>query len=116
MVMPEIKAKDIVRGTIKAVDRSLLAGQRMRDAYVQAKDRAEHSVYSSEGSGEEYASDRLEESAETIAREVAHQMDMVGHKVLHHKKQSRQSAAQSTAGSLQVSPGNGNPTNAQQPH
>lgn len=116
MVMPEIKTKDIVRGTIKAVDRSLLAGQRMRDAYVQAKDRAEHSVYSSEGSGEEYASDRLEESAETIAREVAHQMDMVGHKVLHHKKQSRQSAAQSTAGSLQVSPGNGNPTNAQQPH
>lgn len=116
MVMPEIKTKDIVRGTIKAVDRSLLAGQRMRDAYVQAKDRAEHSVYSSEGSGEEYASDRLEESAETIAQEVAHQMDMVGHKVLHHKKQSRQSVAQSTAGSLQVSPGNGNPTNAQQPH
>lgn len=67
MVMPEIKTKDIVRGTIKAVDRSLLAGQRMRDAYVQAKDRAEYSVYSSEGSGEEYASDRLEESAETIA-------------------------------------------------
>ena len=34
MVMPEIKTKDVVRGTIKAVDRSLLAGQRMRDAYV----------------------------------------------------------------------------------
>ena len=95
--MPEIKTKDIVRGTIKAVDRSLLAGQRMRDAYVQAKDRAEHSVYSSEGSGEEYASDRLEESAETIAREVAHQMDMVGHKVLHHKKQSRQHSLQRAA-------------------
>jgi len=84
--MPDIKTRDVVSGTIKAVDRGALAGQRMKNAYVQAKDKAEHSVYSSDGSGEEYASDRLEESAETIAREVAHQMDMVGHKVLHHKK------------------------------
>ena len=113
--MPDIKSRDVVSGTIKAVDRSALAGQRMKDAYVQAKDKAEHSVYSSESS-EEYASNRMEESAETIARESVHQIDVLGHKVLRHKKQPRQSAAESPADSPQASADNGNPTNAQQPH
>ena len=44
--MPDIKTRDVVSGTIKTLDRSTLAGQRMKDAYVQAKDKAEHSVYS----------------------------------------------------------------------
>lgn len=35
--MPDIKTREVVSGTIKAVDRSTLAGQRMKDAYVQAK-------------------------------------------------------------------------------
>ena len=52
--MPDIKTRDVVSGNIKAVDRSALAGQRMKDAYVQAKDKAEHSVYSSESNSEEF--------------------------------------------------------------
>ena len=42
--MPDIKTRDVLSSTIKTIDRSALAGQRMKDAYVQAKDKAEHSV------------------------------------------------------------------------
>ena len=35
--MPDIKTREVVSGTIKALDRSTLAGQRMKDAYVQTK-------------------------------------------------------------------------------
>lgn len=51
--MPDIKTKDVVLGTIKTIDRSALAGQRMKDAYVQARNKAEHSVSSSESNSEE---------------------------------------------------------------
>ena len=81
--MPDIKTRDVVSGTIKAVDRSALAGQRMKDAYVQAKDKAEHSVYSSESTSEEYASERIMDGASTVAREAVHQVDVQGQKVIH---------------------------------
>lgn len=80
--MPDIKTRDVVAGTIKAVDRSALAGQRMKDAYVQAKDKAEHSVYPSENSSEEYAADRITDGVSTVAREAIHQVDAQGHRVI----------------------------------
>ena len=79
--MPDIKTRDVVSGTIKAVDRSTLAGQRMKDAYVQAKDKAEHSVYSSESTSEEYASDRITDGVSAAAREAVHQVDVQGHRI-----------------------------------
>lgn len=81
--MPDIKTREVVSGTIKAVDRSTLAGQRMKDAYVQAKDKAEHSVYSSESNSEEYASERIADGASTVAREAIHQVDVQGHRIIH---------------------------------
>ena len=57
--MPDIKTRDVVSGTIKAVDRSAMAGQRIKDIYVKAKDVAEHSVSSSECNSEEYAADNV---------------------------------------------------------
>lgn len=41
--MPDIKSRDVVQGTIKTVDRGVIVGQRMKDAYVQAKNAAEES-------------------------------------------------------------------------
>ena len=139
--MPDIKTRDVVSGTIKAVDRSTLAGQRMKDAYVQAKDKAEHSVYSSEGNSEEYASDRITDGASTAAREAVHQVDVQGHRIIHgaqrkstqwqENPQPQQSPPQSTSGSPQSSPntpastspqtaqntlGTKNIPNTQQPH
>ena len=139
--MPDIKTRDVVSGTIKTIDRSALAGQRMKDAYVQAKDKAEHSVYSSESTSEEYASERIMDGASTVAREAVHQVDVQGHRIIQgaqrkftqrqENPQHQQSPPQSTLGSpqsspntpasispqqVQNSPGTENIHHAQQPH
>ena len=136
--MPDIKTRDVVSGTIKTIDRSALAGQRMKDAYVQAKDKAEHSVYSSESNSEEYASERITDSSATVSREAVHQLDVQGQRIIQgtqkklaENRQTQQSTPQSTQGSLQPSPntsvstssqqvrntsGTENIPNAQQPH
>lgn len=112
--MPDIKTRDVVSGTIKAVDRSALAGQRMKDAYVQAKDKAEHSVYSSESNSEEYVANQMEDGVSTVAREAVHQVDVQGHKIIRgaqgkysqrqENRQLRQSPPQSASSSPQSSP------------
>lgn len=112
--MPDIKTRDVVSGTIKTLDRSTLAGQRMKDAYVQAKDKAEHSVYSSARSSEEYASDRITDGVSTVAREAIHQVDVQGHRIIQgaqrkftqwqENPQPQQSPPQSASSSPQSSP------------
>lgn len=85
--MPDIKTRDVVSGTIKAVDRSAMAGQRMKDVYVKAKDKTEHSVYSSESNSEEYAADRITDSASDVAREAVHQIDVQGQRIIQGVRQ-----------------------------
>lgn len=117
--MPEIKTRDVVSGTIKTIDRSAIAGQRMKEAYVQAKDKAEHSVSSSEDN--EYASDQMENSTAAVIQEGIHQLDVVGHQTVQgvhhfaHTKEEQQipnSAPQSPTNN-QVQPA---APNTQQPH
>ena len=105
--MPDIKTKDVVLGTIKTVDRSALAGQRMKDVYVHARNKAEQSVSSSESNSEEYAADRISEATADVAREAVHQADTLGQRIVHHavsKPQTPPLQAESFA------------QNAQQPH
>ncbi len=80
--MPDIKTRDVVDGAIKTVDRTALMGQRMKDAYVQTKRKAEHSVSSPQGSTEEYAADQITDTAETVAQEAVHQVDVQGRKIV----------------------------------
>ena len=77
--MPEIKTRDVVSSTIKTIDRSAIAVQRMKDAYVQAKNQAEHSVSSTEDN--EYAFDQMENGTAAVIREGIHQVDVVGHQI-----------------------------------
>lgn len=105
--MPDIKTKDVVLGTIKTVDRSALAGQRMKDAYVHAKNKAEHSVSSSESNSEEYAADRMNEAAIEVAREAVHQVDTLGQRIIHKPVPKPQTAPIQAESFSQ---------NAQQPH
>ena len=107
--MPDIKTRDVVAGTIKTVDRSALAGQRMKAAYIQTKKRAEHSVYSSESNTEEYAADQMTDAVSTVTHEAVHQVDVQGQKVIHGAQQKftqRQArkAQQSKQDSPQPSP------------
>lgn len=86
--MPEIKTREIAKGTVKAIDKSAVAAQRMKDAYIRTKDKAEHGVYSAEGSPDEYAADRISGGTETAARETAHQLDRFGRKGVKTTKEN----------------------------
>ena len=105
--MPDIKTKDVVLGTIKTVDRSALAGQRMKNAYVHARNKAEQSVSSSESNSEEYAADRISEATADVVREAVHQMDTLGQRTVGQTVSKPQTPPTQTESFAQ---------NAQQPH
>lgn len=71
--MPDIKTRDTVKGTIRTLDRAKVASARMKSAYVQTKDKAEHSVEAKEHNATEYASDRMESGTKRTAEESVHQ-------------------------------------------
>ena len=37
--MPDIKVKDVAKGTVKAIDKSATAAQRMKNAYIRTKEK-----------------------------------------------------------------------------
>ena len=57
--MPEIKTRDAVRGSIKALDKSAIVSKRMKDSLVKLKERSENSIRAKENSPEEYAGDKI---------------------------------------------------------
>ena len=86
--MPDIKTRDAVKGTVKVIDKSAVAAERMKDAYVRTKDKAEHSVFAAESSPEEYAADRTLTGTETAAHEVTHGLDKAGRKGVKTTKEN----------------------------
>ena len=76
--MPEIKTRNVDKGTIKAIDKSAVVAERMKDAFIKTKDKAEHGVYSAEQSPDEYAADRILSGVETVTNEATHQFDKQG--------------------------------------
>ena len=64
--MPEIKKRDIVREPIKVVDQTAAASRHMKEALVKAKEKARENTPTKEESPEEYASDKITGSAETV--------------------------------------------------
>lgn len=84
--MPQIKTRDVLKGTVKAIDKSAVAAQRMKDAYVRVKDKAEHSYESAESSPEEYAHDRISALSDSALHEAGHQLDRQGRKAAKETK------------------------------
>ncbi|MBR1483427.1 MAG: hypothetical protein IJ598_10735, partial [Ruminococcus sp.] len=68
--MPDIKTRDTFKGTIKTLDRAKIASARMKSAYIQTKDSAEHSVEAEEHNAAEYASDRMESGTKRTVEDV----------------------------------------------
>ena len=99
--MPDIKTRDVVRGSIKTLDRSALAGQRMKQAYIRTKERAAETAQPAQASPEEYTSDRITGSVEVASHEGIHQLDNAGHRavaaVKEHRQERRQREAQQEA-------------------
>jgi hypothetical protein len=80
--MPDIKTRDVVKGTVKTLDRAAIAGERMKDAYIRTREKAEQGVSSKESSPAEYAADRLTGSVGAGGYEAARQFDKQGRKAV----------------------------------
>ena len=90
--MADIKTRDTVKGTIKTLDKAAVAGQKMKQAYIATKDKAEHSVNTNENTTEEYAADKTEAGIDEIAHKGAYAFDKAGRKGVQETKQNIQSA------------------------
>ena len=84
--MPDIKTRDMVKSTVKAIDKSATAAQRMKNAYIRTKCKAEHSLYATEDSPGEYAADHVSGGTEIVLHEVGHQLDKQGKKGMQNTK------------------------------
>lgn len=56
--MADIKTRDVVKGTIKKIDKAAIAADRMRSAYVQTKEKAEHTTHPDEHMSETHRTKR----------------------------------------------------------
>lgn len=82
-----IKTKTTVKD-IKVLDKSAVAAQRMKEAYIRTKDKAEHGLYAEDGSPGEYASDRVSSGVENVTYEAVHQFDKQGRKGVKTTKEN----------------------------
>ncbi len=82
-----IKIKTTVKD-VKALDKSTVAAERMKQAYIRTKDKAEHGVYAEESSPGEYASDRFSSGVDSVSHEAVHQFDKQGRKGVQTTKEN----------------------------
>lgn len=90
--MADIKTKDAIKGTIKTIDKAAVASQRMKQAYISTKEKAETSTHATETSAEEYASDRMEAGTKIVVNEGVNQFDKQGRKGVQTTKGNYQKA------------------------
>ena len=86
--MADIKIRDTVKGTIKAIDKSAVAAERMKDAFIRTKDEAQRGASSAEDSPEKYAADQVTSLAETAASRTAQEFDKQGRKAVQQSARS----------------------------
>lgn len=82
-----IKTRVVEKG-IKAIDKAAVASERMKEAYIRTKDKAEHGMYAEESSPDEYASDRLSAGVDHVTHEAVHQFDKLGRKGVQTTKEN----------------------------
>ena len=87
--MADIKTKDNAKGTIRTIDKAAVATQRMKQAYIATKEKAERSVNANSSSAEEYASDKLESGIDEVFHDGAYAFDKAGRKGLETTKENR---------------------------
>lgn len=83
-----IKTRVSEKKGIKAIDKAAVASERMKEAYIRTKDKADHSLYAEESSPGEYASDRLFAGVDNVTHEAVHQFDKQGRKGVQTTKEN----------------------------
>lgn len=76
--MADIKTRDVVKGTVKTLDRSAVAAERVKSATIRTKESAERSVSADEATAEEYGANRLQTGVEVVTAEAVHQLNKKG--------------------------------------
>ena len=82
-----IKTRVAEKG-IKSIDKAAVASERMKEAYIRTRDKADHSLYAEESSPGEYASDRLSSGVDSVTHEAIHQFDKQGRKGIKTTKEN----------------------------
>ena len=82
-----IKTRVAEKG-IKSIDKAAVASERMKEAYIRTRDKADHSLYAEESSPGEYASDRLSSGVDNVTHEAVHQFDKQGRKGIKTTKEN----------------------------
>ena len=82
-----IKTRVAEKG-IKSIDKAAVASERMKEAYIRTRDKADHSLYAAESSPGEYASDRLSAGVDNVTHEAIHQFDKQGRKGIKTTKEN----------------------------
>ena len=82
-----IKTRVAEKG-IKSIDKAAVASERMKEAYIRTRDKADHSLYAEESSPGEYASDRFSAGVDSVTHEVIHQFDKQGRKGIKTTKEN----------------------------
>ena len=86
--MADIKTRDVVKGTIKTLDKAAIAGERMKSAYAKTKDKAGQGYYAEENSPTEYAADKFSHASGRIKDEGIHQFNRQGQKNVQTTKEN----------------------------
>ena len=90
--MADIKTRDTVKGTIKTLNKATVAGQKMKEAYIATKEKAERSVNANENTAEEYAADKVQSGIDEISHDAVYTFDKAGRKGVRETKRNIQSA------------------------
>ena len=69
--MPNIKIKNVAKGTIKTIDKTAIISGRMKNSFVRTKDKAEEELLPDDNSPVEYAVNRVSNAADNGAHKSA---------------------------------------------
>lgn len=75
--MSKIKAKDVIKGTIKSIDKSAIVIERTKDVLVNVKEKSEN-AYNSDNNINEYASNKVSFTSNRIADETISKFNIKG--------------------------------------
>lgn len=64
--MSDIKNREIIKGTIKKLDKGVIATQKTKDNIVKFKEKSEDTAQSKENNASEYAINRITDSSKSI--------------------------------------------------
>lgn len=84
--MADIKTREVVKGTIKTLDKAAIVSDRMKSSYAKTKENAESEYNSDEGPPSEYAVTCVSGNAKMLARKGGHQANAVGKKAAEEAK------------------------------